>query len=49
MIYMGSNESITTKFKAYTKKKFEMSNLGQLYYFLGLEVKQGADVIFPSQ
>ena len=49
MIYMGSNEFIVTEFKVCMKKKIEMSDLGLLHYFLGLEAKQGADRIFLSQ
>ena len=46
MIYMGSSESIVTEFKGCMMKNFEMSDLGLLHYFLGLEVKQGIDGIF---
>ena len=49
MIYMGSSESIVAEFKDCMMKKFEMSDLGLLHYFLGLEVKQGVDGIFISQ
>ena len=49
MIYVGSNESIVAEFKAFMKKKFEMSHLGLLHYFLGLEVEPGAVGIFLSQ
>ena len=46
---MGLSESIVTEFKECMIKNFEMSNLGLLYYFLGLGVKQGIDGIFLSQ
>ena len=46
---MGSSESIVTEFKGCMMKNFEMSDLGLLHYFLGLEVKQGIDGIFLSQ
>lgn len=49
MIYMGSCESIVTEFKLSMMKEFEMSDMGLLNYFLGLEVKQGVDGIFLSQ
>lgn len=49
MIYMGSNELIIAEFKTCMMKKFEMTDLGLLHYFLGLEVKQGFDGIFISQ
>ena len=49
MIYMGSCESIVAEFKARMMNKFEMSYLGLLHYFLGLEVKEGIDGIFILQ
>lgn len=49
MIYVGSSSSLINEFKVYMKKKFEMSDLGMLHYFLGLEVKQVEDGIFVSQ
>lgn len=49
IIYMGSRESIVAEFKDCMMKNFEMSDLGLLHYFLGLEVKQGIDGIFLSQ
>ena len=49
IIYMGSSKSLVANFKAYMVKTFEMIDLGLLHYFLGLAVKQGADVIFVSQ
>ncbi|KAG6535405.1 hypothetical protein ZIOFF_000377 [Zingiber officinale] len=35
--------------EALPSKRFEMSDMGILHYFLGLEVKQGVDGIFISQ
>ena len=49
IIYMGSSNSLIADFKACMMKTFEMTDLGLLHYFLGLEVKQGADGIFVSQ
>jgi len=49
IIYMGSCESIVSEFKSCMMSKFEMSDLGMLHYFLGLEVRQGSDGIFISQ
>ncbi|XP_058008329.1 uncharacterized mitochondrial protein AtMg00810-like [Hevea brasiliensis] len=46
---MGSSPSLIDEFKVCMKKKFEMSDLGVLHYFLGLEVKQVEDGIFVSQ
>ena len=49
MIYLGSSKSILAEFKASMMKNFEMTNLGLLHYFLGLEVKQCDDGVFVSQ
>lgn len=49
MIYMGSCESIVAEFKSSMLRKFEMTDMGLLHYFLGLEVKQGVDGIFLYQ
>lgn len=46
---MGSSNSLVADFKACMMKTFEMTDLGLLHYFLGLEVKQVADGIFVSQ
>ncbi|KAE8672699.1 Detected protein of unknown function [Hibiscus syriacus] len=48
MIYMGSS-SLINEFKACMIKEFEMTNLGALQFFLGLEVMQIEDGIFVSQ
>lgn len=49
IIYMGSSQEMISDFKATMMQRFEMSDLGLLRYFLGLEVKQGRDFIFVSQ
>ena len=49
MIYMGSNESLIDDFKSSMQSEFEMTDLGKLQYFLGLEVKQETGGIFLSQ
>ncbi|KAG7576575.1 Ribonuclease H-like superfamily [Arabidopsis thaliana x Arabidopsis arenosa] len=49
MIYMGSSAAMVADFKDSMMKKFEMSDLGLLHYFLGLEIKQEEDGIFVSQ
>ena len=46
MIYMGSCESIINEFRSSMMAKFEMTDLGLLQYFLGLEVKQNEEGIF---
>lgn len=49
IIYMGSCHSLTDEFKSIMMGSFEMSDLGLLHYFLGLEVKQREDEVFISQ
>lgn len=49
IIYMGSSKSIVAEFKNCMMKNFEMSDLGLLHYFLGLEDKQEVGGIFISQ
>lgn len=49
MIYMGSCESLVSKFKSSMMSTFEMTDLGLLQYFLGLEVKQSEEGIFVCQ
>ena len=39
MIYMGSSQKLVSEFKSCMMSEFEMSDLGNLQYFLGLEVK----------
>ena len=36
-------------FKKFITNEFEMTDIGQMSYFLGLEVKQSEDGIFMSQ
>ncbi|XP_051130236.1 uncharacterized mitochondrial protein AtMg00810-like [Andrographis paniculata] len=49
MIYLGSSETLVVDFKMCMMREFEISDLGMLSYFLGLEVKQAEDRIFLSQ
>ncbi|GKA42474.1 uncharacterized mitochondrial protein-like protein [Tanacetum coccineum] len=46
---MGSSQKLVSEFKSCMMSEFEMSDLGNLKYFLGLEVKQADDGIFVSQ
>ena len=49
-IIFGSNEeSINQNFASVMQQEFEMSLLGELTYFLGLQVQQTKDAIFLSQ
>jgi len=49
-IIFGSNEeSMSQNFALVMQQEFEMSFLGELTYFLGLQVQQNKDGIFLSQ
>ena len=49
LIITGSCTEAIEIFKEEMKKRFEMSDLGSLSSYLGLEVRQGEDYIFLSQ
>jgi hypothetical protein len=49
LIITGSELKILTHVKTILKKKFEMTDLGYLHYFLGLQVLQTKDKIFLSE
>jgi len=49
LIFTGNNAELIEAFKEVMKKEFEMTDLGLMKYFLGLEVIQGKDGIFVSQ
>lgn len=49
LLVTGTKTSIIEEFKVQMSEKFEMSNLGILSYYLGLEVKQGTGKIELSQ
>lgn len=46
---MGSSDFLIIEFKYAIIKKFEISYMSLLHYFLELEVRQGADGTFISQ
>jgi hypothetical protein len=48
LILTGSDSKILNHLKTSLKKKFEMTNLGFLHYFLGLQVLQTNEGIFLS-
>ena len=49
-IIFGSNEeSMSQRFVSIMQQEFEMSLLGELTFFLGLQVQQATDGIFLSQ
>ena len=49
LIFSGNNDEIIEEFKSTMTREFEMTDLGLLKFFLGLEVKQGETDIFISQ
>lgn len=49
IIYTRSSIALINQFKTQMMENFEMSDLGELNYFLGLEVKQESDGIFIKQ
>ena len=49
LIYTGSSISLMNEFKKCMVHEFEMTDLGLMSYFLGLEVKQCNEQIFLSQ
>ncbi|GJR53642.1 putative ribonuclease H-like domain-containing protein [Tanacetum coccineum] len=49
IIFGSTKKSLCIEFKKMTHKKFQMSSMGELTFFLGLQVKQKEDGIFISQ
>ena len=49
LIVTGSSSTVIETFKAEMTLEFDMSNLGSLSSYLGIEVKQGKKFIFLSQ
>lgn len=49
MIYTGSSLQLLREFQAAMKEMFDMTDLGELQYFLGLEISQTGGGIFMSQ
>nr|GEU53975.1 hypothetical protein [Tanacetum cinerariifolium] len=49
IIFGSTKKSLCTKFKGLMHKKFRMSSMGELTFFLGLQVMQRDDEIFISQ
>ncbi|KAK4345238.1 hypothetical protein RND71_035414 [Anisodus tanguticus] len=48
LIFTGSNQSMFNEFKEVMTKEFEMTDMGLMTYYLGIEVKQQKDGIFIS-
>ncbi|GJZ55829.1 putative ribonuclease H-like domain-containing protein [Tanacetum coccineum] len=49
IIFGSTKKSLCTEFESLMHKKFQMSSMGELTFFLGLQVKQKDDGIFISQ
>ena len=50
LIYFGSNHHLLADFKHSMMRNFEMTDLGILKYFLGMQVKQGrGEIFFPKK
>ncbi|GJX85579.1 putative ribonuclease H-like domain-containing protein [Tanacetum coccineum] len=49
IIFGSTKKSLCTEFEKMMHKKFQMSSMGELTFFLELQVKQKKDVIFISQ
>ncbi|GJT16153.1 putative ribonuclease H-like domain-containing protein [Tanacetum coccineum] len=49
IIFFSTKKSLCTEFEKMMHKKFQMSSMGELTFFLGLQVKQKEDGIFIIQ
>nr|GEV24973.1 hypothetical protein [Tanacetum cinerariifolium] len=49
IIFDATNKDLCRSFEKLMKDKFQMSSMGELTFFLGLQVKQKKDAIFISQ
>ncbi|GKG39450.1 uncharacterized mitochondrial protein-like protein, partial [Tanacetum coccineum] len=49
IIFRSTNKSWCDEFEAFLQSRFQMSSMGELTFFLGLQVKQNKGGIFISQ
>jgi Reverse transcriptase (RNA-dependent DNA polymerase) len=49
LIFMGNNDEMIEEFKGTMTRKFEMTDLGLMEFFLGLEVREVETGIFVSR
>ncbi|CAL2258196.1 unnamed protein product [Prunus armeniaca] len=49
IVYIGSSEELIAKFKTEMMRRYEMTDLGLLYHFLGMAVIQTESCIFINQ
>jgi hypothetical protein len=49
LIFTGDDENMLSEFKSSMMREFDMSDLGKMLFFLGIEVLQGSDDIYICQ
>ena len=49
LIFTGNDELMYAKFKQFMMDEFDITDLGKMRYFLGIEVLQGSEGIFIGQ
>lgn len=49
LIYTGDDELMMSEFKSSMQKEFDMTDLGKMRFFLGIEVLQGSEGIYICQ
>jgi hypothetical protein len=49
LIFTGDDENMLSEFKSSMMREFDMSDLGKMRFFLGIEVLQGLDSIYICQ
>jgi len=49
LLYTGNDDSMFAEFKQSMMSEFEMTDLGRMHYFLGIEVQQNSTGIFIGQ
>ena len=49
LIFTGNDETLVKEFKVSMKNEFDMTNLGRMKFFLGVEVMQTSKGIYMSQ
>jgi hypothetical protein len=49
IVFGGSSNSLIARFTEHMSKEFEMSMMGELQFFLGLQIKQSKDGTFVHQ
>jgi hypothetical protein len=47
IVFGGSSNSLVTRFVEDMSREFEMSMMGELQFFLGLQIKQSRNIFAP--